>query len=131
MICWNEAVLGVRLEPDSHASNWSLSCMACGRSVVIRHDNALAIWGEGVTTLAMAKSLACSACGARKGQVMKFTQHAEFPGPYPEVTPASVAALRLIGPTMARRMRATAQYALARASIPGVGFSTLPEMNDD
>jgi hypothetical protein len=104
MVCWNDVYSGIPLEPDPRAHGLSLSCMACGHSAVIRHTTALDVWRRGTSLRDVARSLVCSTCGKRQGRVMlapdyrqpaNRTEDNYWNGTsYPEVTVATIAALR-------------------------------------
>ena len=101
MVCYNQSGPGMALGPDPYRPVYSLFCMRCGHSAEVRHEDAREIWGDGTSSLAVARSLSCTRCGIKRGQFMIATGHGS--SKYPQVTPQTVAALKTFGPTMARR----------------------------
>jgi hypothetical protein len=114
MVMWNEKVEGIRLG-DGHVGGLTLTCCACHRTAYMSAKTVLAIWPKGTTARAIARSLLCSVCDAKRGGIQLATNfRLDGIETCPEVTREIVTAMRGIGPTMARKrsafIRALAGY---------------------
>jgi hypothetical protein len=69
MVAWNERVPACRLGDGDAPHGYCLSCLACGRAVLVRHTVAIELWGAAATARDVARSLRCSRCGARRGHL--------------------------------------------------------------
>jgi hypothetical protein len=63
---------GYRIDESDGVFGLYLSCCACKHTVVMVWADVVRTWGVGTWTRDIARSLKCTACGARKGSIMAW-----------------------------------------------------------
>jgi C4-type Zn-finger protein len=70
---WDDKDRGFPIDDKHQVEGIYLTCLACGHTVRMRWPDVLKTWGVGTYTRDIARSLRCTECGERKGNIMTYS----------------------------------------------------------